>query len=48
MTVTRNRLIEVALQLEAINEEGSLRRRKAPGGYPSMLKRRAERELRER
>lgn len=37
MTVTRKKLIEVALPLEAINEEGSLRKRKAPGGYPTML-----------
>lgn len=37
MTVIRKKLIEVALPLEAINEEGSLRKRKAPGGYPTML-----------
>ncbi len=32
-----NKLIEVALPLEAINEEGSLRKRKAPAGYPTTL-----------
>jgi putative DNA methylase len=34
---TRKKLIEVALPLEAINEEGSRRKRKAPGGYPTAL-----------
>jgi putative DNA methylase len=34
---TRKKLIEVALPLEAINEEGSRRKRKAPGGYPTTL-----------
>src|SRR5439155_2917631 len=29
--------IEVALPLEAINDEASLRKRKAPGGYPTTL-----------
>lgn len=33
----RKKLIEVALPLEAINEESSRRKRKAPGGYPTML-----------
>lgn len=38
MTVkTRKKLIEVALPLDAINEEGSRRKRKAPGGYPTAL-----------
>jgi putative DNA methylase len=37
MTVTRKKLIEVALPLEAINEEGSRRKRKAPAGYPTTL-----------
>lgn len=37
MTATRKKLIEVALPLEAINEEGSRRKRKAPGGYPTTL-----------
>lgn len=31
------KLIEVALPLDAINEEAALRKRKAPGGYPTML-----------
>jgi putative DNA methylase len=31
------KLIEVALPLEAINEEGSRRKRKAPSGYPTTL-----------
>lgn len=31
------KLIEVALPLDAINEEASLRKRKAPGGYPPTL-----------
>ncbi|WP_439577205.1 DUF1156 domain-containing protein [Elioraea sp.] len=34
---TRRKLIEVALPLEAINEEGSRRKRKAPAGYPTAL-----------
>lgn len=33
----RKKLIEVALPLEAINEESSRRKRKAPSGYPTML-----------
>jgi len=33
----RTKLIEVALPLEAINEEASRRKRKAPGGYPTTL-----------
>jgi putative DNA methylase len=33
----RKKLIEVALPLEAINEEASLRKRKAPTGYPTTL-----------
>jgi putative DNA methylase len=33
----RKKLIEVALPLEKINEESSLRKRKAPGGYPTTL-----------
>jgi putative DNA methylase len=33
----RKKLIEVALPLEAINEEGSRRKRKAPAGYPTTL-----------
>ncbi|HTV70693.1 MAG TPA: DUF1156 domain-containing protein [Rhizobiaceae bacterium] len=37
MTRTRKKLIEVALPLEAINAEGSLRKRKAPAGYPTTL-----------
>ncbi len=37
MTVTSKKLIEVALPLEAINEEGALRKRKAPSGYPTTL-----------
>jgi putative DNA methylase len=37
MVKTRKKLIEVALPLEAINEEGSRRKRKAPGGYPTTL-----------
>jgi putative DNA methylase len=36
MTVQK-KLIEVALPLEAINEEASRRKRKAPGGYPTSL-----------
>jgi putative DNA methylase len=31
------KLIEVALPLDAINEEAALRKRKAPGGYPTAL-----------
>ncbi|GIL05457.1 MAG: hypothetical protein BroJett031_19770 [Betaproteobacteria bacterium] len=37
MTTTRKKLIEVALPLRAINDEGSLRKRKAPKGYPTGL-----------
>jgi putative DNA methylase len=33
----RKKLIEVALPLEAINEESALRKRKAPAGYPTTL-----------
>ena len=33
----RKKLIEVALPLEAINEEGSRRKRKAPAGCPTTL-----------
>jgi putative DNA methylase len=33
----RKKLIEVALPLEAINDEGSRRKRKAPAGYPTTL-----------
>jgi putative DNA methylase len=33
----RKKLIEVALPLEAINEEASRRKRKAPAGYPTTL-----------
>jgi putative DNA methylase len=33
----RKKLIEVALPLEAINEEASRRKRKAPSGYPTTL-----------
>jgi putative DNA methylase len=33
----KKKLIEVALPLEAINEEASLRKRKAPSGYPTTL-----------
>lgn len=33
----RKKLIEVALPLDAINEEGSRRKRKAPAGYPTTL-----------
>lgn len=33
----RKKLIEVALPLEAINEESARRKRKAPGGYPTTL-----------
>jgi putative DNA methylase len=34
---TRKKLIEVALPLEAINKEASLRKRKAPAGYPTTI-----------
>ncbi|SDR39035.1 putative DNA methylase [Rhizobiales bacterium GAS113] len=37
MVIVRKKLIEVALPLEAINEEGSRRKRKAPAGYPTTL-----------
>jgi putative DNA methylase len=38
--VTRKRkLIEVALPLESISSEASLRKRKAPGGYPTSIHR---------
>jgi putative DNA methylase len=33
----RTRLIEVALPLESISAEGSLRKRKAPAGYPTTI-----------
>jgi putative DNA methylase len=33
----KKKLIEVALPLEVINEEGSRRKRKAPAGYPTTL-----------
>src|SRR5208283_1610738 len=33
----KKKLIEVALPLEAINEESSRRKRKAPAGYPTAL-----------
>lgn len=33
----KKKLIEVALPLEAVNEEGSRRKRKAPAGYPTTL-----------
>ena len=33
----KKKLIEVALPLEAINDEGSRRKRKAPAGYPTTL-----------
>src|SRR4051812_47262075 len=33
----KKKLIEVALPLEAINCEASLRKRKAPSGYPTTL-----------
>jgi len=35
--IVRKKLIEVALPLEAISEEGSRRKRKAPAGYPTTL-----------
>ena len=34
---TPKKLIEVALPLDAINDEAALRKRKAPGGYPTTL-----------
>lgn len=34
---TPKKLIEVALPLDAINAESALRKRKAPGGYPTTL-----------
>lgn len=34
---SKKKLIEVALPLEAINREASLRKRKAPAGYPTTL-----------
>ncbi|MFC0708597.1 DUF1156 domain-containing protein [Azorhizophilus paspali] len=34
---TPKKLIEVALPLDAINAEAALRKRKAPGGYPTTL-----------
>ncbi len=37
MNRVKKKLIEVALPLEAINEEGSRRKRKAPAGYPTTL-----------
>src|SRR5256885_10828 len=37
MATPRKKLIEVALPLEAINEESSRRKRKAPSGYPTTL-----------
>src|ERR1700756_2839471 len=37
MKCYRKKLIEVALPLEAINEEGGRRKRKAPAGYPTTL-----------
>lgn len=36
-TQPRKKLIEIALPLEVINEEGSRRKRKAPAGYPTTL-----------
>src|SRR5438552_14610783 len=35
--LARKKLIEVALPLEAINDEASRRKRKAPSGYPTSL-----------
>ncbi len=35
--ITKKKLIEVALPLEAINTESALRKRKAPAGYPTTL-----------
>ena len=37
MAIARKKLIEVALPLEAINEEASARKRKAPAGYPTTF-----------
>lgn len=37
MGIQRKKLIEVALPLEAINEEASKRKRKSPAGYPTTL-----------
>src|SRR5574337_113629 len=37
IALNRKKLIEVALPLEAINEEGSQRKRKAPKGFPTTL-----------
>jgi len=37
VTISRGKLIEVALPLEATNEEGSQRKRMAPAGYPTSL-----------
>ncbi|HLN26689.1 MAG TPA: DUF1156 domain-containing protein [Gemmataceae bacterium] len=37
MFTYRKKLIEVALPLKAINDESALRKRKAPGGYPTTL-----------
>ena len=37
MTPNRKKLIEAALPLKAINDESSLRKRKAPAGYPTTL-----------
>ncbi|MBS1724659.1 MAG: DUF1156 domain-containing protein [Armatimonadetes bacterium] len=36
-TPIRRKLIEVALPLESINEEGAQRKRKAPTGYPTAI-----------
>jgi putative DNA methylase len=35
--ISKKKLIEVALPLEAINRESALRKRKAPSGYPTTL-----------
>lgn len=37
MSGYRRKLIEVALPLDAINDEGSRRKRKAPKGYPTQI-----------
>src|SRR5271165_3603442 len=37
MSSSRKKLIEVALPLESINEEGARRKRKAPAGYPTSF-----------
>jgi putative DNA methylase len=37
MVKTRRKLIEVVLPLEAISDEGSRRKRKAPAGYPTAI-----------